>query len=99
MAVQKRKYSSTDRKVTDRKVTAVPSRSPEQWPFTRKNYILGAVALVTMTIGYVLLGQGDITAAPILLVLAYVVLVPWAILAREKKPAVEVPANNEPTAP
>ena len=48
--------------------------------FTRVNAILGAGGVVCMTLGYWLLAQGSITAAPLLLVLAYVVLLPMAII-------------------
>lgn len=48
--------------------------------FTRVNAILGVAGLLTLTVGYWLLAQGSITAAPLLLVLAYVVLLPLAII-------------------
>lgn len=48
--------------------------------FTRVNAILGVAGLVTLTLGYWLLAKGSITAAPLLLVLAYVVLLPLAII-------------------
>lgn len=48
--------------------------------FTRVNAILGASGLVALTLGYWFLAQGSITAAPLLLVLAYVVLLPLAII-------------------
>ena len=48
------------------------------WPFGKKNYILFAIALVIIVIGYICLGYGDdpnhpltLTVAPILLVLGY----------------------------
>jgi hypothetical protein len=48
--------------------------------FTTENAILGAAGLLCLALGYWLLAQGSITAAPILLVLAYVVLLPLAII-------------------
>ena len=48
--------------------------------FTRVNAILAGSGLVCLTLGYWLLAQGSITAAPLLLVLAYVVLLPLAII-------------------
>jgi hypothetical protein len=36
--------------------------------------------LLTVALGYFLLSQGSITAAPLLLVLGYVVLLPLAII-------------------
>ena len=48
--------------------------------FSAVNGILGVAGLACITLGYVLLSQGSITAAPLLLVLGYVVLLPLAII-------------------
>lgn len=48
--------------------------------FTRVNAALAVAGLGVMTLGYWLLARGSITAAPLLLVLAYVVLLPLAII-------------------
>lgn len=56
------------------------SEAPAALKFTRVNGILGAAGLAALTLGYWLLGQGSITAAPLLLVLGYVVLLPMAII-------------------
>lgn len=48
--------------------------------FSRINALLGFGGLVSLVLGYVLLSQGSITAAPLLLVLGYVVLLPLAII-------------------
>jgi hypothetical protein len=48
--------------------------------FTRVNALLGVAGLLTLTLGYWLLARGSITAAPLLLVLAYIVLLPLAII-------------------
>lgn len=50
--------------------------------FTRKNLILLAVALAVIVLGFVTLSRGDVTLAPILLVVGYLVLVPLALLKR-----------------
>ncbi|MDA0335873.1 MAG: hypothetical protein O2782_11960 [bacterium] len=58
-------------------------------PFTRKNWILFGIGLLVIAVGYVLLrvppvdGFLSLTAAPVLLVLGYCVLIPAAILVRE----------------
>ena len=52
--------------------------------FTRTNYILMAVGLGMIVIGYILLAIGDITAAPIFLVLGYCAVIPLAILLGKK---------------
>lgn len=44
------------------------------------NYALFAAAVVSIVVGYVLLDRGSVTAAPMLLVLGYVVFFPAALL-------------------
>ena len=56
------------------------AQAPAALKFTRVNAILGGAGLVSLTLGYWLLAQGSITAAPLLLVLGYVVLLPMAII-------------------
>lgn len=61
-----------------------------EWPFGKKNYLVLALAIVVIVIGYITLSQGSITLAPILLVLGYCVLIPIALIIRgrdEEKPA------------
>lgn len=62
------------------------ARSPEAQgvdiPFTRKNYIIFGVAALVILAGYIALSRGSITLAPILLLLGYLVLIPWGILAK-----------------
>ncbi len=48
--------------------------------FSSINAILAAAALVSLGLGYLLLHGGDHTAAPLLLALGYVVLLPLAII-------------------
>ncbi|MBM4184645.1 MAG: hypothetical protein FJ207_10620 [Gemmatimonadetes bacterium] len=48
--------------------------------FGKESAILGGAGVVCLALGYWLLALGSITAAPILLVLAYVVLLPLAII-------------------
>ena len=71
--------SRSDRQPGGRAAVAEKDR-PASLRFTRVNAILGAAGLLTLTLGYWLLAQGSITAAPLLLVLAYVVLLPLAII-------------------
>jgi hypothetical protein len=52
----------------------------------RRNWIAFGIALLVIVVGYVFLANGSITIAPILLVLGYCVLVPYAILARDNPP-------------
>lgn len=55
-------------------------RSGASLRFSRKNGILGLAGLLVIVLGYVLLAQGSITAAPLLLVLGYLVLLPLALV-------------------
>lgn len=48
--------------------------------FSRINGIFAALGVVALIAGYWLLAQGSITAAPILLVVGYVVLLPLAVI-------------------
>ena len=54
------------------------------WPFGTKNYLVFAAALVVIIIGYITLGNGSMTLAPVLLVLGYCVLIPIAIMIKDK---------------
>ena len=44
------------------------------------NYIVFAIAVIVLTIGYLVMGTGDYTISPVLLVIAYVVLFPLSIV-------------------
>jgi uncharacterized membrane protein HdeD (DUF308 family) len=48
--------------------------------FSLQNWVLLAAGMLSIVLGYVLLARGDITAAPILLVLGYAVLIPMGII-------------------
>jgi hypothetical protein len=73
--------SSEEPRRRQRRQTARESQGVEL-PFGRKNYILFGTAAVVILAGYVALSQGSITLAPILLLLGYLVLIPWGILAK-----------------
>lgn len=49
-------------------------------PFKGINYALFIAALVGIVLGFLLLASGSLTAAPIVLVFSYLVLIPTAIL-------------------
>lgn len=70
-----------------RRARRVEGRKPVErpdvdFPFRRKNYILFGLAAATIIAGYISLSNGSITLAPILLLLGYLVLIPWGILAK-----------------
>ena len=66
------------------------AKKDEGLPFTSENYMLFGVGLGILVIGYIALSRGpwdsfwSLTLAPILLVLAYCVVIPVAILYRKK---------------
>lgn len=64
--------------------------------FGKRNYILFGVGLVAIIIGYVFLGTGDTVFAPILLVLGYCVIIPIAIIIKDKKRPPEAPMSQPP---
>lgn len=73
-----------------RAASAARAAAPAPWPFNRTNYIWLGVALGVIIIGFVLLGSGSITLAPLLLVIGYCVLIPVALKNFEK------PSNSNP---
>ncbi len=56
------------------------AESPRPLSFGKESALLGGAGVLCLALGYWLLAQGSITAAPLLLVLAYVVLLPLAII-------------------
>jgi hypothetical protein len=65
--------------MSENKQTPAPPESGSL-RFTAVNGALAAGGLVALGLGYWLLSNGSITAAPLLLVLGYVVLLPLAII-------------------
>ena len=63
-----------------RKSSPAPAPAGGSLRFSRINLVLGGAALLALALGYILLANGSITAAPLLLVLGYVVLVPLALI-------------------
>lgn len=64
--------------------------------FGRVNYYLMALGLAFIIIGYITLASGSITLAPILLVLGYCVILPTAILIKDRwsNKTAEIPSEN-----
>lgn len=54
--------------------------------FGARNYAVLGAALASILIGFVLLSRGSITAAPVLLVLGYCILVPYGLATGRKTP-------------
>jgi len=57
-----------------------PALPQETVCFNKKNYSLFAAGILSIILGYIFLSKGSITAAPILLVLGYVILIPISIV-------------------
>jgi hypothetical protein len=56
-------------------------------PFTLVNYVLFAGGLLDIIIGWFLLRGGHITIAPLMLIAGYCVIIPLAIVLRNRKAA------------
>ena len=63
----------------------------EGWTFSKKNYVLGGIGLATIIFGYVIMAAGTVnsfrslTLAPIMLFIGYLIIIPIALLYRDKK--------------
>lgn len=63
----------------------------EPLPFSSENYIIFAVGIFFIVVGYIALSKGpwnsfwSLTLAPILLIIGYCIAIPLAILYRKKK--------------
>ena len=53
--------------------------------FNKTNIILLVIAIITTVVGYIIMGTGDKTISPILLIIAYVILFPASIIIGTKK--------------
>ena len=49
------------------------------------NYILLVIAFVVITAGYIIMAGNDITVSPIMLFVAYIIIIPIALVLRFKK--------------
>ncbi|MCA9744088.1 MAG: hypothetical protein H6695_00800 [Deferribacteres bacterium] len=80
MAKIKTKARSKKKKVVEREL-----------PFSRQNYIIFAVGVLLILIGYLALAQGpydsfsSMSIAPVLLVIGYCIVIPIAIMLRGKQ--------------
>ena len=62
----------------------------EGWAFGRTNYIIFSVGLFSLILGYYLMASGSVnsfqslTLSPILLFFGYIIIIPLALVYREK---------------
>ena len=67
----------------------------ESWDFTTINYILFGIGLALIIVGYLVMVAGEVnsfqslTLAPIMLFIAYIIVIPAALIYREKSSDVE----------
>lgn len=66
--------------MTQAKRKAAPGHRPPSLRWTPVNYGLMGAGLVSLAGGFVLLASGSTVAAPLLLALGYVVLIPLGII-------------------
>ncbi|MBN2620191.1 DUF3098 domain-containing protein [candidate division WOR-3 bacterium] len=50
--------------------------------FKKKNFLFFGIGLATVIVGFILLAAGDIVAAPLLLMVGYLVFFPLGILSK-----------------
>lgn len=80
-----------DKKKTKKKRYSQDKRKSIVLPFTRRNYIIFGVSLLTILLGYWALATGPVdgfislSLAPILLIIGYCILIPIAILSVTNK--------------
>ncbi len=63
----------------------------ESWSFSNKNYLLFIAGVISIIIGYIIMALGDtysfqsLSLAPVILIIGYLVLIPAALLYKEKE--------------
>ena len=63
----------------------------DSWSFSKKNYFLFVSGVISIIIGYIIMGLGEtysfqsLSLAPIILTFGYLVLIPSALLYKEKE--------------
>lgn len=72
--------AGTETVETKRQKAGTPPADVERNPFRMRNYILFAAGLAIIVGGWFLLRAGNITLAPIMLVLGYCAVLPLAIV-------------------
>jgi hypothetical protein len=62
----------------------------EKWSFSSKNYAIFGVGLIVIILGYFIMATGTVnsfqslTLAPIMLFIGYIIIIPFALIYREK---------------
>ena len=67
----------------------------ESWNFSAPNYVLFGIGVALIIVGYLIMATGEVnsfqslTLAPIMLFIGYIIVIPTALIYREKSPEVE----------
>jgi uncharacterized membrane protein YphA (DoxX/SURF4 family) len=67
----------------------------ESWNFSAPNYVLFGIGVALIIVGYLIMATGEVnsfqslTLAPIMLFIGYIIVIPAALIYREKSPEVE----------
>jgi len=62
----------------------------ENWSFSSKNYLMFGIGLIFIIFGYFIMGTGTVnsfqslTLAPIMLFIGYIIIIPLALIYRDK---------------
>ncbi len=78
-----------------KKQVELKTAAEPEWPYGTKNYVIFAVALLVIILGFISLGQGSITLAPFLLVVGYCVLLPIALVVKGKQERTETATPDQ----
>ena len=63
----------------------------DSWSFSKKNYVLFILGIISLFIGYIIMALGEtnsfqsLSLAPVILTIGYLVLIPSALLYKEKE--------------
>jgi hypothetical protein len=68
------------RKTVSTRTSASPTSETGALRFSLWNWVLLGAGLVAVVIGFVLLARGSVAAAPLVLMLGFLVLIPWGII-------------------
>ncbi len=63
----------------------MPHKDNDRIGLGKANYILLIVAAIILTAGYFIMSANEITISPILLIIAYVIVIPFALLWRPRQ--------------
>jgi hypothetical protein len=62
------------------KTRGLQEQEEQGLPFTKKNYLVFGLGVLSVILGFITLSQGSTTLAPVLLILGYCVIIPISIL-------------------